>query len=125
MKPSREHTPPIHTGIKTVDAVLYTFDYLFSTAKRDRWVFTFLCLLLIAVAGWGLYVRESQNADNRVEIARREEREMCQREMTELKNDISELQTRYINLENDFKTAEKQGNEAISKLYERMLQNKN
>lgn len=124
MQPSREHKSPKLTGNKTVDAVLSILDYLFATAKRDRWVFTFICLLLIAVTGWGLYVIESQNADNRVEATKKEEREICQREIIALKNNISELEHRNIELEKELNNAEKESLEAMTNLYERMLQNK-
>ena len=117
-------SPPEKTGYKVIDAVLYCFSYLFTTSRKDIRAFSLVAFVLIAITGWGLFVREVLSTPKQIDAARKEERELCKVEIALLRHDIDTLKKQFILLENEYRQSEKEANDAITRLYERMVKNK-
>ncbi len=115
---------PDKTGYKVIDAVLYCFSYLFSTSRKDIRAFSLVAFILIAVVGWGLFVREVIATPKKIDNARKEERELCRVEISLLRRDIDTLKKQFLELEIEYKKSEKEANESITRLYERIIKNK-
>lgn len=112
---------PEKTGYKVIDAVLYCFSYLFTTSRKDIRAFTLVAFMLISIVGWGLFVREVISTPKKVESARKEERELCKVEIALLRRDIDTLKKQFLELEIEYKKSEKEANESITRLYERII----
>ena len=93
---------PEKTGYKVIDAILYAFDYLFNTSRRDIKAFALTSFLLIAIVGWGLFVRQVANAKSNEEAIRKDERELCKVEVVQLRGEIESLKESFLSLENEY-----------------------
>lgn len=121
---------PMKTGYKKVDAVIYVFDFIFDSAKKDIRVFVVTILFLMNVAGWGCFIWQVTVKDKKIKEATercaedfKEERLIWEHEKEILRGENAAVKNEFIKLSDDYKSYQKECNKKTESLLERLIKN--
>ncbi len=123
-------TNPVKTGYKKVDAVIYVFDFIFDSAKKDIRVFVVTTLFLMNIAGWGCFVWQvitkdkaikeyTEKHDANVQLEKAEH----EKEKNLLRVENTEIKKEFVKRGEEFKAYQKECNKKTEQLLERLIKN--